>query len=122
MVSLWPRALKSAFPEDARGPSPQRTRLVGWRDSNSRVSGPKPEAKAYRIQLDLSAGPLNQRKSLNSWHYIAYHERSRPISSTEDETHARAFAVEVGQFAWLATDERDKAADDDAMKSPTEYL
>ena len=27
----------------------------GGRDSNSRSPGPKPEAKAYRIRLDLSA-------------------------------------------------------------------
>ena len=38
----------------------------GGRDSNSRSPGPKPEAKAYRIRLDLSARPLKQRKSLNS--------------------------------------------------------
>src|SRR5216684_3828945 len=38
----------------------------GGRDSNSRSPGPKPEAKAYRIQLDLSSRSVVARKSLNS--------------------------------------------------------
>jgi hypothetical protein len=38
----------------------------GGRDSNSRSPGPKPEAKAYRIRLDLSAPSQIERKSLNS--------------------------------------------------------
>ncbi len=38
----------------------------GGRDSNSWSPGPKPEAKAYRIRLDLIATTRNRRKSLNS--------------------------------------------------------
>ena len=41
-------------------------RWSGGRDSNSRSPGPKPEAKAYRIRLDLSVDAVIERKSLNS--------------------------------------------------------
>jgi hypothetical protein len=43
-----------------------KTCWSGGRDSNSRSPGPKPEAKAYRIRLDLSAASTFARKSLNS--------------------------------------------------------
>ena len=45
-------------------------RWSGGRDSNSRSPGPKPEAKAYRIRLDLSATDLIGRKSLNSLRHV----------------------------------------------------
>jgi len=38
----------------------------GGRDLNSRSPGPKPEAQAYRIRLDLSATRPIGRKSLNT--------------------------------------------------------
>ena len=49
---------------------PIRAFWSGGRDSNSRSPGPKPEAKAYRIQLDLNATSKYSRKSLNSWSVI----------------------------------------------------
>src|SRR5260370_31299407 len=42
------------------------SRWSGGRDLNSRSPGPKPEAKAYRIQLDLSSTSIFACKSLNS--------------------------------------------------------
>jgi len=44
-----------------------KMRWSGGRDSNSRSPGPKPEAKAYRIRLDLSATSKFSRKSPNSF-------------------------------------------------------
>ena len=40
--------------------------MVGQARLNSRSPGPKPEAKAYRIRLDLSAESRNRCKSLNT--------------------------------------------------------
>jgi hypothetical protein len=57
----------------------------GGRDSNSRSPGPKPEAKAYRIRLDLSSTYSKARKSLNS-----SVGRAPPLTSSRRDRRAAA--------------------------------
>jgi hypothetical protein len=40
---------------------------------------------------------------------------TNPIGSTQNKTHARAFTFEIGQPAWSAANDRDKAASNDML-------